>query len=189
MSEEFLGDRRKALEDVFFAKQNAQLRQQLQEAEKARVQKQTLRAVSGITNDTVLERLITLGITGETVAALALIPLVEVAWADGTMEARERQAILSGAQRAGLSPGTASYQLLESWLGTRPDTTLLDVWKDYVGALTATLDAEATQALKQELLGRAHTVAEAAGGFLGLGEKISPAERRMLSELEQAFSS
>jgi hypothetical protein len=188
MAEEFLGDRRKALEEAFFAKQNAQLRRQLQEDEKARVQKEALRAASGITDDGVLERLMTLGIDSGTVAALALIPLVEVAWADGKMEAKERSAILSGAQGAGLSPGSTSYQLLESWLGNRPDATLLQVWKDYVGALAASLDAGAKQALQQDLLGRARAVAEAAGGFLGLGDKISPAERSMLAELEQAFS-
>ena len=188
MSEDLLGDRRKALEEAFFAKHNAQLRQRLQEAETARVQKDTLRTVSGITDEAVLDQLIALGIHSETVAALALIPLIEVAWADGTIEAKERQAILSAAQAAGLSEGSASYQLLEGWLTNRPASTLLAAWKDYVAALTATLDAAAKMTLKQDLLGRARAVAEAAGGFLGLGEKISNAERAKLTELERAFS-
>lgn len=35
---------------------------------------------------------------------------------------------------------------------------------------------------------RARKVAQAAGGFLGFGDKMSPAESSMLSELEQAFA-
>jgi hypothetical protein len=42
--------------------------------------------------------------------------------------------------------------------------------------------------LKQDLLGRARGVAEAAGGFLGLGKRISSAEQAVLTELEQAFT-
>jgi hypothetical protein len=47
---------------------------------------------------------------------------------------------------------------------------------------------QAKQALKQDLLGRARVVAEAAGGFLGLGTRISSAEQAVLTELEQAFA-
>ena len=116
MSEEFFGDRRKALEDAFFAKHNEQLKQKLQEANSARAKRDALRTASGIADEAVLDQLIALDIQSETVAALSLIPLLEVAWADGRMEVRERQAILTGAQAAGLQQGAASYQLLEGWL-------------------------------------------------------------------------
>jgi tellurite resistance protein len=176
------------LEDAFFAKQDAELRRRLQETESVRMMKEALRAASGITDDAVLDQLIALGLHSETVAALALIPLVEVAWADGNIDATERQAILSAAQGAGLAEHNTSYQLLENWMTNRPDPTLLSAWKHYVGALAASLSAEAKDALRQDLLERARTVAEAAGGFLGFGNKISPAEQAKLTELEQAFS-
>ena len=41
--------------------------------------------------------------------------------------------------------------------------------------------------LKSDLLGRARTVAEAAGGILGLGSKVSKSEQAMLEELAHAF--
>jgi hypothetical protein len=65
---------------------------------------------------------------------------------------------------------------------------LLAAWKAYVAGLSRTLDVHAKQALKQDLLGRARVVAEAAGGFLGLGKRISSAEQAVLTELEQAFA-
>ena len=89
-------------------------------------------------------------------AALSLVPLLEVAWADERMEVRERQAILAGAQASGLQAGSASCALLEGWLDQRPAPALFTAWQAYVKALVATLDADAKEALKAELLGRAH---------------------------------
>ena len=188
MGEEFLGDRRKALEDAFFATHNEQLKQKLQEADAERAKRDTLRAASGIADEAVLDQLIALDIHSETVAALSLIPLLEVAWADGRMETEERQAILDGAQTMGLLTENASYELLEGWLDQPPNPALFTAWQAYVRALAATLDVEAREALKTELLGRARAVADAAGGILGFGSRISRAEQAKLRMLEQAFA-
>jgi hypothetical protein len=51
----------------------------------------------------------------------------------------------------------------------------------------ASLQGAARDQLKSSSLGRARAVAEAAGGFLGLGS-ISAAEKKMLDQLERAFS-
>jgi hypothetical protein len=188
MSEEFLGDRRKALEEEFFAKHNQQLLQQLRQTTGTKAKTEALAAASGITDAAVLEQLAAVDLSSETVAALALVPLVEVAWADATLEAKERSALLAATAHAGLSKDSASYQLLEEWLRERPSPKLLDAWKAYVAGLSRTLDVHAKEALRQDLLGRARMIAEAAGGFLGLGTRISSAEHAVLTELEQAFA-
>lgn len=185
MNDGFLGDRRKTLEETFFAKENAKLRKALREKEEAKNKKEALSAASGITDDVVLEQLVVLNIGSDTLAALSLVPLVEVAWADGTMDDSERIAILSAAEDAGLSGESAA--LLDGWLATRPSYKVLSAWKDYVSALASTMDAGAKDKLKQELLGRARAVAESAGGFLGIG-KISSEEEDKLEELAGAFS-
>ena len=41
--------------------------------------------------------------------------------------------------------------------------------------------------MREKILGRARAVAEAAGGILGFGSKISPEEEVVLAELEKAF--
>jgi hypothetical protein len=79
--------------------------------------------------------------------------------------------------------------LLEHWLKRRPGAEMLHAWKHYVKGLCQRLDAQEIEKLQHELLDRARQVAQAAGGFLGLGDKMSPAERAVLGELEQAFSS
>jgi hypothetical protein len=188
MSEEFLGDRRKALEEEFFAKQNQQLLRQLRETTAVTTQKEALAAALGITDDDVLEHLMALGLSSETLAALSLVPLVEVAWAEGRVDTKEHNALLAAAEHAGFSKVGASYQLLEQWLRERPSPQLLAAWKAYIATLSRTMNVQDKEALKQDLLGRARTVAEAAGGFLGLGKKISSAEQAVLTELEQAFT-
>jgi hypothetical protein len=181
-------ERGKSLEEAFFKKQHeaqlAKLRQKQEQAEA----RESLAAASGITDDEdLLDRLAALGIRAQTLAALTLIPLVEVAWADGKMEARERDAILKGAESSGIAPGSPSYGLLEIWTQDRPAQDLMDSWKAYIGALVAELSADQKWHLEERIVGRARTVAEAAGGFLGLGSKVSADEERVLKELEEAF--
>jgi hypothetical protein len=50
------------------------------------------------------------------------------------------------------------------------------------------LDGKEVEKLRHELLDRAESVARAAGGFLGFGDAMSPAERSVLAELEKAFA-
>lgn len=188
MSEAFLGDRGKSLENAFFASQQAQLLQNLREEEASQTRREALCAASGITDEAVLDQLTALDIQSETVVAVALVPLVAVAWADNSLDDQERRAILSGAQEAGLHTNHTSYHLLESWLADPPSMELVATWKAYIGALLQTLSSEAVETLKRDVLGRAQAVAEASGGFLGLGSKISRAEQDILTELEQAFS-
>ena len=185
MNDHILGDRGKALEELFFAKENEKLRQALQQKEETKNKKEVLSATSGITDDTVLEHLVALDIRSDTLAALSLVPLVEVAWADGTMDDSERNAILSAAEESGISDESAA--LLDGWLVTQPGSEVLSAWKDYVSAITSTMDTAARDKLEQELLGRARKVAESAGGFLGIGA-ISPEEEDKLEELARAFT-
>jgi DnaJ-domain-containing protein 1 len=186
MSNEFLGDRRVALEEAFFSKENERLRQRLRDMGQARQHKEALSAASGITDDAVLDRLAALNIGGDTLAALALVPLVAIAWADGDVDDKERHVLLAKASEMGLGKQDVSYQLFERWLAAPPAATLLAAWKDYIGAFAASLDPRDRRALRQELLNRAHAVAEAAGGFLGFAG-VSPSEAKVLKELEQSF--
>ena len=79
--------------------------------------------------------------------------------------------------------------LLENWLSHRPDGRLLEVWREFIAGLCAEMTATERDALKHQVMGRARNVAEAAGGFLGLGSKISPEEDVILEKLSKAFES
>jgi hypothetical protein len=182
-----LHERGKAMEDRFFAEKDEKLLEQLRSELSAKESRDALESASGITDATVLDALIDCGITPESLTSVSLIPLVAVAWADDLMEDSEKEAILKAAATAGITSGTASYAMLESWLGARPGAELLDSWKAYISTLKSSLSEPAFVQLKGSVIGRAEDVAKSAGGFLGLGNKVSATEEKVLKELAAAF--
>jgi hypothetical protein len=185
--ERILSERRKALEDEFFAKENERLRQKLHEREGLADVKEDLHRVTGIDDDAVLERLAELGVKADTLAAIALVPLVEVAWADGKLQENEKGALLSAAKDAGIDQRHPAYELFANWMIHRPAPQMLDAWTAYVRGLAVHLDTAQRDDLREKLVGRARQIAQVAGGFLGLGNKISPEEEAALGMLERAF--
>ena len=184
--EKVLGERGKALEDEFFRKEDERLIAKLREIKAKEATREELSRISGIKNTAILDRLIELGIHAETLVALSIVPLAEVAWADGAIDAKEEQAILDRAAKSGVTPGSSSYDLLKSWLERRPEARLLTAWTQMVEGISENLTAEQVEALRAGLVERARAVAGASGGVLGMG-KISSAETEMIRRLESAF--
>jgi tellurite resistance protein len=176
------------LEEEFFARQNAALLEKLRAQARVQARRDALREVAPNADDALLDHLITLGLGPETVLALTLVPLAVVAWADGQIDGKERAALLKAAEERGVAPGSPARALLESWLDHRPPASLLETWKRYARGIWGTLDETHRAAMRERMLGLARGIAEATGGFLGLGSKVSPAERAVLEELERALS-
>ena len=187
MPDDFLGDRKKSLEESFFAKQNQALLERMRVKREKQAAIEALARASNIRDSEVLAKLVDLGLDAASWAALSLVPLVEVAWADGEVDARERDAILVAAAEQGIAPGTSSRELLESWLDTRPEASLFATWGAYAAELAAQLDADQRAALRAEIVERARKIAESAGGILGLG-RVSDAEKRAIAALEKPFA-
>lgn len=150
---------------------------------------EALSAASGITDHALLARLVDAGIEGDTLIALSLMPLVAVAWADGSLDEKEGGAVLQAAADSGLERGGAALTLLQEWLAAPPAHALIETWRAYIRDRSAAMDPEARQALRIHVLGRARRVAEVAGCLLGLHPQVSPAEVAMLERLEAAFRS
>jgi hypothetical protein len=165
VSDKALRGRGKAFEEEFFSRQDEELRKRLGKLRDQQVTQQGLARVSGITDTELIDKLVALGIGPDTWTALSVVPLVEVAWANAQVEAKERRAVLAGAEANGIAAGSPSHELLQSWLEHRPDGRLLEAWGEYIVGLCASL----------------------AGGFLGLGSKISREEEVVLQELAKAF--
>jgi hypothetical protein len=185
--EDIFDDRRRALEEAFFARRNEELLEALRQDSKKLEKEDALAKASGITEAEVLDNLSALGIGPETLAALSLVPLVEVAYASGRVELNERRAVLSAAEMSGLKSGDTAYKLLEQWLQHRPDPKLFEAWRAYIAALVPTMNPDAADALKKFILDRGTRVAEAAGGFLGIGS-ICKEERQVLDSLATSLS-
>lgn len=184
-----LDQQRRAMDDVFFGvDDDRSLVEQLRLRLREEAAKEEIAAASGITDPHILSELAGLGIRADTLAALTLIPLIQVAWADGVMEDRERDAILDGAASTGIRPGSPSHQLLRVWMQDPPPPVMQKAWTEFITGLRAELSSPQATALHQNILGRARKVAEAAGDLLGHGTMVSPEEEAVLQELEGAFT-
>lgn len=186
MSEVTLEERGRALEDQFYEKENAEKLSVLKSKLDTAGTKDALRKASGMTDDAVLEKLVQLGLRANTIAALSLVPLLQVAWADGTIQENERVAILQGAHGKGLEQGTDGYELLQTWLSAKPGDDLFTAWEAYIKSLASQLNDEQNRLLKNQILGFAKMVAASAGGILGFG-KVSASEEKVLQRIEHAF--
>lgn len=180
-------DRGRTLEEAFFAERDRQLVDKLKRKLMAEESERVLAAAIGISDETTLQALTKVESGVPVLAAMALLPLVEVAWCDGDVSAKERDAILKGVVELDITSDSAAYQILQKWLEQRPGLGAVVAWKDYVRAICATLDATTVQKLKSGVMGRAAKVASAAGGFLGLGNKVSAAEQECLDDLAKSF--
>jgi hypothetical protein len=179
--------RRRNLEDAFFSSRDAKLLEQLQLMEKMKESKEVLQKVSGIKNDKVLEMLISLNVRPETLVSLGQVPLIEIAWADGTIDAKESKAMLKAMVDEGFDKGSINYTVIESWMKHRPPKELLSAWVHYTRALCENLTEEEKKNFCKKIVDRAVAIAESSGGFLGLGNKISKAEEEVIDTLKSAF--
>ncbi len=187
LADGFLQDRRTGLEEEFFARENRELLARLRETQSRQDVKAALREASGISDEVVLDHFVEMGLLPETVAALTLAPLVQVAWSDGTLEGKEREAILASArERADLAGGALGHGLLKGWLDQRPGEHLFEVWQGYAKTLMEAMDDDTKRRFREDLLQRVRSVAEAAGGTLGMG-RTSGAERDVIATIEDVL--
>jgi len=175
------------LDDLFFKKEDEKLIKHLKAMKKLKETKEALSDVSGIRNDHIIDKLVELNVRPETLASLSLIPLVEVAWADGNVDDKEKEAVLSSAHKMGFKKDSADYDILAQWMTHKPSKDLITAWVHYIQGLCEKLTESEKADLKKELIDNTKTIALASGGFLGLGNKISKAEADILSQLEKAF--
>lgn len=184
---ESLDERRKSLEEQFFKKHDAELVQKMKDAAAKDASKAELQKLTGITDEKVLDALSELKIGGAASLVMSLFPVVEVAWADGVIDEKERQALLDASKSIGVEQGTPAYEFLSKWVSEKPELAWFGLWTDYVKALVANMKPDDKAMLKATVLGRCRTMAEISGGFLGLAFRLSDAEKRVMAKLESAF--
>lgn len=129
---------------------------------------------------TLRSQLRSLGIDEGTWRVVTLLPLVEVAWADGAVQPAERARILHMADASKALEGDGRL-VLEGWLSYRPSPAYFQRGRD---ALRGLLDRpEAAHIQIDDILSACEAVARAAGGLFGVVGAIDTDERNLLAEI------
>ncbi|MBX3025015.1 hypothetical protein KF840_08910 [bacterium] len=186
MNDELFGDRRKANEESYFAKREEELRAGLRGRAEREARRRALAEATGVSDAWILDALLAQGVNERSVDGFILLPLAEVAWADGQVDPAERDAALAAAARHGLAAD--GLALFETWLAHRPSDALVETWRAFVAARASTVDPPRRDGWRRELLDEARAVARASGGMLGFGSKISGAEEQALRGIQAALS-
>jgi hypothetical protein len=175
-------------EDSYFHKQETA---KLERARRERLLVELRRKLGeklGLTDEAVLKSIQEMGFDLDTVVVLHLVPLVEVAWSDGTVSDEERRKILEVAAARDIVQGTPGWAWLERALTVKPEPRFFDGVRKFVGVILANLPEDRRQAVQNDLVRYSQEVAAASGGFLGLGEKVSGKEKEALERLSRELA-
>ena len=134
------------------------------------------------TSEAVAAEALALGIDAATAPVLPLIPLIEVAWADGKLTQAENDKVLEIAQANGVRSQPA-LEFIELLLVKRPS----QMFFDRINRVISAMIKEQGQSAGDSILEQAKAVAEASGGFFGLTNSVSSEEQELLDNLAKMF--
>ncbi len=180
---DMLAVRGRAIEDEFFWKKDKELIEKMRRAAAASEARAKMGEKTGLTDPEMLQELETLGFTPETVVLLPLVPLVEMAWAEGGVTPAERQLIVRLVRARGVDEGGVADRQLSDWLDHRPGQQMFTHAARLIRAmLVAPGHGDLTV---DDLVAHCEAIADASGGILGLGiiGRISAGERQLLASI------
>ena len=177
-----LTERGRGLEEEYIRRTERELSEKLREAAAANKAREALSSTSGLTDPDLLRELADLGFTPETVVLLPLVPIIQVAWAEGGVSAAERDLIVSLARARGVEAGGPADQQLTGWMTTRPSDKVLESAGRLIRAMLESGSAAAGGISAGDLVAYCEQIASASGGVFGIG-RVSGEERALLKRI------
>jgi len=188
-----LGERGRSLETEYFRRRDQELLDRAREAEAAAERRRHLAAALGLEgtegkeDDAVVATLVALGLDGGTAPLLDIVPAIQVAWADGSLPARERAEIERILARPEMKEAARQGgRVVADWLSRQPGADLYRVSTEALRLRLARMDGDARTRLVSSIIDDCNAVAAASGGVFGLGAHSS-AESKIIRELAASF--
>jgi len=171
------------LEEEYFGKKNQELIEKLRERRAREADRQKMAEMMGVDDQDVLEALQDLGYTSETIPLLHLVPLVEVAWAEGGVADREREMIFKIAEARGVPPDGVAHEMLSHWLENRPSEKFFDNSLKAIRVIFDLLPEEQRLAGRRDLIAYCSQIASAvSSGIFGPGG-VTDDERALIARI------
>jgi hypothetical protein len=175
-------ERGRALEEEYFHRKERELIARMREKAAAEAAQQQLGQHTGVADPQILAELHELGYTSDTISLLHVVPLVQMAWAEGHVSQRERDLIIEAARARGIESGSAADTQLAGWLAARPSEALFTATLRAIAAMLAARPDAEREAGHKDLLSYLTSIASASGGVLGFGA-VSDQERAVLERV------
>ena len=183
---DIIQERGRSLEDDYFRKKDRELIEKIQRAAEADRARADIGRAAGLTDPALAGELQALGFTAETVALLPLVPVLQMAWAEGGITAAERGLLVNLARSRGIAEGSAADAQLTAWMTNPPGE---EVFAGAGRLIRAMLDSGASPGLNaDDLVAHCESIASASGGVFGIG-RISGEERKLLASIAEALAS
>jgi hypothetical protein len=133
----------------------------------------------------ILSALEELGYDQTNARLLYLVPLVHVAWSDGSVNEAERNQILVLAALQGIQPDLPAYQQLLAWLDQKPRHEFFYGTLRAIQAIFQSLPEDQQNERKELLIRSCRQVAFASCGLFGWKSKICLAKRALIREMRK----
>ena len=172
--------RKRAQEEEYFQKKDRELIEKVRQQAKVQQQLRELGERVGVTDPEVSRELAELGFTLDTVKLLPLIPVLEMAWAEGGVTPAERKMVVDVARARGIEEGSEADRQLTEWLDRRPDESVFRRAGRLISALFAS--GGRFDITPDDLLKYCEAIADASGGIFGFG-RVSSEERATLERI------
>ncbi len=177
-----LHDRGRAIEEEYFRRKDRELVERIRQKAAAEEAQRALGASTGVSDPEVLHELQALGFTPETVALLPLMPVLQIAWAEGGVTPVERLLIEKLATARGIEPGGAADAQLMDWLANKPSDTVFHGAARLIHALLESGSGVMADLSAERLVDLCEQVASVSGGVFGLG-RVSREEKDLLASI------
>ncbi|HEX5082772.1 MAG TPA: hypothetical protein VFY40_12045 [Blastocatellia bacterium] len=189
MSEKDVFTQRKiGLEEEYFRKKEQELLEQIRRHTALQAEREELAEATGIADEEILATLREMGYTRETVGLLHLVPLVQVAWASGSVTPRERELVLRLSEWRGVRNDSPAWEQLNNWLDERPSDDFFLKTLRIIRILLDFQTAKERVTSRTDLISFCIRIANASGGFMGVGSKISEGEQAALDQIVEELN-
>ena len=186
MSEGDFSGRARTSEDDYFHKKDRELIEKFRKAAANEQARSEMAAQIRINEPGLIDDLRELGFTPETVKVLPLMPIVQLAWAEGGVSPEERTLLVSLARERGVADGSAGDRLLADWMTRAPAPAVFSNGMRLIRAMLDAKPSDGDMISSDDILRYCERIAEASGGIFGFG-KVSAEERAALAQIAGAL--
>lgn len=182
MSDPILNDLKKRKEEEYFHKKEQELIEKMHQRVSKEQERRELAEFFFVEDAEILDTLLELGYSRETIFLLFLVPVIQVAWIDGSVTDKERRAVVEIARERGMEKDSPAEHMLKDWLTNRPPDEFFEKTLRLIWNILQTRPRAVRLIREQTLAHYCNVVASASGGFLGFG-KVSPAQQELIKKI------